>query len=129
MASLIPGRIVWATVLDPQGRNPKDRPLVILSALSKDAADEDELVVVAITTQGNDAAPANCVLLPWSRNPACITKLSERCWADCRWLCKIKKGAIRKVGGLVPSHILQQILATINDLKQSAPSVQGPPTS
>jgi len=38
------GSIVWISVLDPQGRNPKTRPAVLLS----DPA-ETEFVVVAIS--------------------------------------------------------------------------------
>jgi mRNA-degrading endonuclease toxin of MazEF toxin-antitoxin module len=120
VATLTQGRIVWATVPDPQGRNPKDRPLVVISDSSKSAADDD-LVVVAVTTQAHEAPREHCVALPWARGPGCITKLTEPSATVCTWLCTINKSAIRKVGGLVPPKFVKEILAKIDEMPKGPP--------
>src|SRR4029077_19453103 len=43
------GRIIWVEILDPQGRNPKCRPAVILTA-DADIRPDGEVWVVAIST-------------------------------------------------------------------------------
>jgi mRNA-degrading endonuclease toxin of MazEF toxin-antitoxin module len=117
MHTLIQGRIVWAEVLDPQGRNAKERPLVVLTDHPKTLSDDHELLTVAITSQSSQADSEHCTALPWSRNPGCITKLNSPSVAVCSWTCVVKKGAIQKIGGLVPPHVMQQILAKIKAIK------------
>jgi hypothetical protein len=46
--SLVQGRIVWATVPDPQGRNPKTRRCVVVSR-NEDIAKSDRIRIVGIT--------------------------------------------------------------------------------
>ena len=66
MPSLCRGRIVWVELPDPQGRNPKCRPAVIVTP-SADIKPDGEVWVVAISSQ-TDAAPAEVqVELPWDR--------------------------------------------------------------
>jgi hypothetical protein len=58
------GRIIWAEVPDPQGRNPKPRPLVILTA-TEEIQPEGMVQWAAISSQ-LDQAPAEVqVELPW----------------------------------------------------------------
>lgn len=64
MSNLCRGRIVRVEVLDPQNRNPKRRPAVIVTPTAEIQPD-DEVVLVAITGSAN-AAPAEVqVALPW----------------------------------------------------------------
>jgi PemK-like, MazF-like toxin of type II toxin-antitoxin system len=129
MQTLIQGRIVWATVPDPQGRNPKDRPLVIMTENPKDASENDDLIVVAVTTQAHEAPPEHCVALPWSRSPGCATKLTGPSVAVCSWLCQIKRSEVRKIGGLVNDKVLQEILSKIAELQKGTAPNQGKPPS
>jgi mRNA-degrading endonuclease toxin of MazEF toxin-antitoxin module len=56
VAPLSRGRIVWVELLDPQGRNRKCRPAVIVTP-DADIRDDGEVWVIAISTQ-LDEAPA-----------------------------------------------------------------------
>ena len=56
MSSPCHGRVVWVTLPDPQGRNPKRRPAIILTPTDEITA-EGEVWVVGITTSF-DLAPA-----------------------------------------------------------------------
>jgi mRNA-degrading endonuclease toxin of MazEF toxin-antitoxin module len=60
------GRIVWVELLDPQGRNPKCRPAVIVSP-DADIRAAGEVWLVGISTQLDEAAPEAQVELPWHR--------------------------------------------------------------
>jgi mRNA-degrading endonuclease toxin of MazEF toxin-antitoxin module len=60
------GAIVWVEITDPQGRNPKCRPAVVVSP-NEDIKPDAELWVVGVSTEV-DAAPADVsVELPWDR--------------------------------------------------------------
>ena len=50
MATLGRGSIIWAIVADPQGRNPKVRPLVVLTSTA-DIQPAGKVQCVAITSQ------------------------------------------------------------------------------
>lgn len=66
-APLAQGRIVWVELLDPQGRNPKARPAVILTPTAE--IQPEGTVVAAAVTSNLDASPAElCVELPWHRD-------------------------------------------------------------
>ena len=66
MSQLCRGRIVWVELLDPQGRNRKCRPAVIVTP-DTDIREDGEVWVVGISTQ-LDQAPADVqVELPWDR--------------------------------------------------------------
>lgn len=119
MSTLTQGRIVWAVVPDPQGRNEKERPLVILSEKPAELAENDDVLVVAVTTQTGQAPAAHSVSLPWSQQSNCITKLREPSAAVCTWLCKIKRASIVKVGGLVPPAHVKKILDTVAELART----------
>ena len=115
--ALIQGRIVWATLPDPQGRNPKDRPLIILSHNADQLGDNDEVKVIGISTHQGEAPWNVQVPLPWSPAGNSVTRLREPCSAVCTWTANIKKGTIRKVSGSVPPATLQTILDTIQKIE------------
>ena len=64
MSNLCRGRIVRVEVLDPQNRNPKCRPAVIVTPTEEIRADGD-VVLVAITGSVNAAPAETQVALPW----------------------------------------------------------------
>ncbi len=85
MSDLRRGRIVRVEVLDPQNRNPKIRPAIILTPTEEIRPDGD-LVLVAITGSVN-AAPADVeVTLPWHRQGRTTTRLNKPSVAVCTWV-------------------------------------------
>src|SRR5690348_14652717 len=109
MSGLCRGRIVWVELADPQGRNPKCRPALIVTA-NEDIREDGEVWVVGISTQ-LDAAPADVqVELPWHRNRHPRTGLKERCAAVCTWLVKVGVRSIQECTGTVPGRQLLDIL-------------------
>jgi mRNA-degrading endonuclease toxin of MazEF toxin-antitoxin module len=113
------GRIVWVELLDPQGRNPKSRPAVIVTP-DADIRDDGEVWVVAISTQLDEAPAEDQVELPWDRRGHPRTRLRERCAAVCTWMEKVRVAAIQECAGIVPGRQLLDILARIKPLDPPA---------
>jgi mRNA-degrading endonuclease toxin of MazEF toxin-antitoxin module len=112
VSPLCRGRIVWVELLDPQSRNRKCRPAVIVSS-DADIQADGEVWVVAISTQ-LDAAPTEVqVELPWDRRGHPRTGLRERCAAVCIWMEKISVASIQGCAGIVPGRQLLDILTRI----------------
>ena len=63
MSQLGRGRIVWVELLDPQSRNAKCRPAVIVTP-DADIREDGEVWVVAISTQLDEAPVGAQVELP-----------------------------------------------------------------
>ena len=70
------GRIVWATVPDPRGSNPKSRPVVILTATA-DIDPTGEVQAAAITTMIGQAPFSETVELPSAAAGHPQTKLKK----------------------------------------------------
>ena len=73
------GRIIWAELLDPQGKNKKRRPAVILTSKEEIEAGES-IFVVGISRQYYLSTPEQRVELYWKApdgHP--ISKLKEKC--------------------------------------------------
>jgi hypothetical protein len=115
MSSLCRGRIVWVEISDPQGRNPKCRPAVVVTA-TEDIAPEGEVIVVGISTQVDMAPADECVELPWDRNRHPRTGLKERSAAVCTWIKRAQVTSIKDLAGVVPGKQLLKILEKIGDL-------------
>jgi mRNA-degrading endonuclease toxin of MazEF toxin-antitoxin module len=112
VSPLCRGRIVWVELLDPQSRNSKCRPAVIVTP-DADISEDGEVWVVALSTQ-RDAAPAEVqVELPWDRRGHPRTGLRERCAAVCTWMEKVSVASIRRCAGIVPGRQLLDILSRI----------------
>jgi mRNA-degrading endonuclease toxin of MazEF toxin-antitoxin module len=110
--SLCRGRIVWVELLDPQDRNLKCRPAVIVTA-DTDIQDDGEVWVVAISTQLSEAPAEVQVELPWDRRGHPRTGLKERCAAVCTWMEKVSVTSIQGCAGIVPGRQLLDILTRI----------------
>ena len=118
-AALQQGRIVWAEVLDPQGRNPKVRPAVILTPTNEIKTD---VVVAAMTSQTDDSPPEVAVELPWHAEGHPRTKLTRRNVVVCTWLVTIPVSSIQGTLGLVPFAQMARILEIVGALRtQSEP--------
>lgn len=113
MSNLCRGRIVRVEVLDPQNRNPKYRPAVILSP-TEEIRPDGEVVLVAITGSVN-AAPAEIqVALPWHAQGQTATRLTKPSVAVCTWVFTSPVTKIQSSGGIVPDRQMLQILHKIN---------------
>jgi mRNA-degrading endonuclease toxin of MazEF toxin-antitoxin module len=126
--SLCRGRIVWIELTDPQGRNPKCRPAVIISPDSEIRVDGD-VWVVAITTQLSEAPAEVQVELPWDRRGHARTGLKERCAAVCTWMVKVNAGSIRDQAGVLPGRHMLDILSRIKPFEQPGDSATASPSN
>ena len=109
------GQIVRATIPDPQGRNWKRRPVVIVSDNDRIAA--GEIDVIAITTQVGSFAPEVSVALPWQRGGHPRTTLNQRGEAICVWTARVPAGEVEPPVGRVPLAEMTRILAILADLQ------------
>lgn len=97
------GRIVLVELPDPQGKNFKSRPVVIVKV------DEDQIVGVAISAQTEKHEKFR-VLLPWHAQGNVVTKLKKKCAALCDWIVTFGESAIEKHMGVVPTDLFREIL-------------------
>ena len=113
-APLQQGRIVWAELLDPQGRNPKRRPAVVLTPTAEIRPD-GELVVAALSSQTDQSPPDVSVEVPWHRDGHPRTKLNRRNVVVCTWLVALPVAAIGPddLAGVVPFAQLGRILEIV----------------
>jgi hypothetical protein len=123
--SLVRGRIVWATVSDQKGVNPKRRPVVLLLGVP-DTGEGEPLLGVGVTTTFSLPLPDDHVELPHSMNPASrpLTGLRERSAAVCSWLVQVERDAIEQgdVIGLVPPDLMEQILECVRRIHRPPPA-------
>jgi mRNA-degrading endonuclease toxin of MazEF toxin-antitoxin module len=123
VAILCRGRIIWATINDPQGRNPKSRPLVVIS---RDDAipTATHIRAVAITTRVADSPTEVSVPLPWDRNGHPRTKLNHANVAVCTWSVDIPIEAVEDFSGIVPPKqmfAIDEILFRLSGSKPTEP--------
>ena len=112
MSQLRRGRIVWVELLDPQARNPKCRPAIIVTP-DADLREDGEVWVVAISTQLDEPPIEAQVALPWDRRGHPRTGLTQRCVAVCTWMAKVSVASIQGYAGIVPGRQLLDILTRI----------------
>jgi mRNA-degrading endonuclease toxin of MazEF toxin-antitoxin module len=126
-APLQQGRIVWVELLDPQGRNPKRRPAVILTPTAEIRADGD-VVVAALSSQVDQSPPDVSVELPWHRDGHPRTKLNRRNVVVCTWLVTLPVASIQPddIGGSVPFAQMARVLEIVRGLNH--PPAGQPPT-
>ena len=118
MATLEQGRIVWAEVLDPDGRNRKRRPLVILTP-SNQVSPGDPYIAVAVTTRLEQPLPPDHVPLPWHAQKRVKTRLNKPCAAVCTWLVEVREEEILERAGIVPKRQLREIIRLVNESSEN----------
>jgi hypothetical protein len=96
-------------VRDPNGKNPKERPAVIVTATAE-LRDDEPFVAAVITSKLSNPLPADYVELPWQRGGHPRTGLKKRCAAACSWLIVIRASDIKEYAGIVPASKLLEIL-------------------
>ena len=112
MPLLTQGQIIRAEVRDQRGRNPKIRPLVIITS-TPELQSSDPFYAVAITGRFEDPPAEDEVLLPWHRNGLAKTRLRKPCVAKCSWICEIRKDGVVEVKGFVPRECMEEIMRHI----------------
>lgn len=120
MPTLCRGRIIWATVPDPRGQNPKRRPLVVVTPDAELAAG-GPVRAVATSTLHDAAAADVCVPLPWERTGHPRTKLRTACVAVCTWVVALPAAAVEELGGIVPGRQMYEIEDILNRLAGGPP--------
>lgn len=106
------GAIVWVTVPDSHGGNPKSRPAVVLTATADISATGD-VQVAAITTLTGQAPFSETVELPSNPSGHPQTKLKKPCEVVCSWVVSVPAAGATDSGGSVPSNLLAEILAKV----------------
>jgi mRNA-degrading endonuclease toxin of MazEF toxin-antitoxin module len=124
--SLQQGSVIWVTVADRRGKNPKRRPAIVVTPGNPIAIDSKVTVVMATGTFDANL-PKNQVNLPWANQGRCVTGLNKPCVAICDWLLTIDLAATEfKIGGVVSPLVLQDILDRLPMLKPDDPADNSP---
>jgi len=117
---LVRGRIIKADVLDPQGRNRKRRPLVIITP-TEEILPGQSFWGVAITSAVSRPLPDDCVALPFHAQGKSKTRLKTFCAAKCSWLQRIEhEEDICEYLGFVPDKQLLEILKKVDALQKES---------
>jgi mRNA-degrading endonuclease toxin of MazEF toxin-antitoxin module len=111
------GTVIYASqILDPQGRNPKDRPVVLIN----DFAHGDVAAFgVAISGEYDHPLPPSCIPIPFGRHTRCKTGLKKPSVAVCTWIVAIPLEDLQNRIGIVPPVELLQILTQVQLVLQS----------
>lgn len=97
-------------LLDPHGRNPKDRPCVVVTDPANPRPPGRHLVV-AISTVVPDLLPDFYVLLPYQQPRHPKTGLTRRNAAILRWVEEIDESRMLRELGIVPNRQLAEMVA------------------
>jgi mRNA-degrading endonuclease toxin of MazEF toxin-antitoxin module len=108
--------VIVVGLLDPQGRNPKDRACVIVSTPEEIAAGGPHRLV-AITTVLPDPLPSDHVPLPWHAHRHPRTGLNKRNAAVCSWRVEVEASRVARTIGRIPDKRLYQIDAILLALR------------
>lgn len=120
------GSIVRVELLDPQGRNPKYRPAVVVSS-NEEITPGGEVWVVGITgTEGRE--PALEVPLQHDPKGVCRTGLRKPSVAACWWLVKVPVISIEWDGRRhVPPLDLADIAERVDAVRRRAAELPSDP--
>ena len=105
-------------VPDKQGRNPKDRFVVLVRDYNDGDAD---LLGVAVTGTFDLPLPSTSIKLPWKRDGNCKTGLDKPSIADCTWLVVATPDDFMKKQGFTPAIELEKIIAEVQNQLSPAP--------
>ncbi len=111
--SLQQGSIVWVTVQDQQERNPKRRPVVVVTATSE-ITPGGVVVLVAVTTQVGTVPAGEAVPLPWHAGGHPRTRFRRPCVAVCDWRITAPVDDLPPPEGVVPARQLAEILVHLS---------------
>jgi mRNA-degrading endonuclease toxin of MazEF toxin-antitoxin module len=109
--------VIVVDLLDPQGRNPKDRACVVVSHPDRILAGGPH-DVVAITTVVPDPLPPDHVPLPWHAQRHPRTGLNKRNAAVCSWRVEVDASRFARTIGRIPDKRLFQIDTILLELQE-----------
>ena len=107
------GAIVEIQVLDPQGGNQKQRPVVIVGFEG-----DDEVVWCAITSTFPTPLPRSCVPMPHDPYGHPSTGLNLECVANCTWVDTCSPADVISKRGYLSTKLLNRITSTIESLSE-----------
>ncbi len=113
MPSLVQGRIVRADVPDPQGRNPKNRRCVVITANDKITAG-GRILIVGVTSELKQSPADHYVIL--QHGDRCWTGLTEPSGALCTWTIELPIQNVQITPNFLRPEYTERILATIRAL-------------
>jgi mRNA-degrading endonuclease toxin of MazEF toxin-antitoxin module len=117
--------VIVSGLPDPQGRNPKDRPAVVVTPTEELEAGRP-IFVVAITTTLLAPLPNDYVRLPWSRPRHPRTGLNDKNAAVCHWLAQVDEVQIVRAIGRAPTAQLAQIQGILRRMAEGGREPSGP---
>ena len=108
------GDIVEVELLDPNGKNPKRRPVRIVST-AEEIGSSAMLNVAAISSSVPDPLPPDFVELPFANpgNQHCRTGLFRRSVVKCHWLDLIHRDRILRRLEFAPGAELRQVASIL----------------
>ncbi|HET6883088.1 MAG TPA: type II toxin-antitoxin system PemK/MazF family toxin [Pirellulales bacterium] len=110
---LVLGRVVWATVPDPQGRNPKSRRCVVISDVDPSDPPND-VTVVYVTSSMNESYADEYVTL--KHGPRCLTSFTKLSAAHCIGVYKLPVSEVTLHPGIVEPTFVEAIRHRIDAL-------------
>jgi hypothetical protein len=110
----------------PAGRNPKERPVVLLTSEDEVPAGEP-LIAVGITGTLATPLPPDFVLLPWHRSRHPQTGLNKKSAAWCSWLVTIQITEDLEVMGRVPDKEFAEICAKVKAIQEARETQEDSP--
>ena len=103
--------VLVLNVPDQAGRNPKDRPVVLI----RDFCEDDEFAFgVAITGEFDFPLPNTSIALSFNRDGKCKTGLRKESVAVCSWIVQVHPNDISHRMGFTPPIPLAAILAAVS---------------
>ena len=106
------GSVILVELMDPQGRNPKVRPAIVVTE-DRTIQAGGPINVVAVTSSVTLPLSETHVELPWNASGSAGSGLKKRSVAVCDWLLPIERTQIERVIGHLPSPITLQILSRL----------------
>jgi mRNA-degrading endonuclease toxin of MazEF toxin-antitoxin module len=108
------GSILWIQLTDPDGKNPKERPALLLSSNEK-IMEGGELVVAAISTVFSRPIPSHWFELPSRPGGDPVTGLDQPCVVKSDWLKRVEATDVITELGMAPSRVVRQVLAYLRE--------------
>lgn len=109
------GSVIQAKVHDPQGGNPKLRPLVVVTPTAEIVASAP-LVAVAVTGTFSAPLAGDEVALPFHPGGLAKSGLRKPCVAKCSWLVTLQAEDVLEIRGFLANERIAAILQRIGKL-------------
>ncbi len=107
--------VIIESLLDPNGRNPKDRACVIVTP-SDEIEEGATLDVVAISSLVPDVIPFDQIPIPWHAQRHPRTGLNKKNVAVCAWQAEVEDSRVIRSIGHVPDKQMGQIAVVLRAL-------------